>query len=107
MLLYICSVIDEAMEDGMWVVVSNCDQDEKFWTLISFKLYQLKLEAKVHQNYRLFIIINQASTGIIPGYETDINLGNLFYISFLAMCSSIVLWFVLSHHVPLKSMLTC
>ena len=55
------------MEDGMWVVVSNCDEDEKFWTLISFKLYQLKLEAKVHQNYRLFIIINQASTGIIPG----------------------------------------
>ena len=50
----------------MWVVVSNSDNDETFWTLISFKLYQLKLECKVHANYRLFIIISQASTRIIP-----------------------------------------
>ena len=60
------------MEDGMWVVVTNCEEDQQFWTLISFKLYQLKLEAKVHANYRLFIIINQASTGIIPGYLTTV-----------------------------------
>ena len=60
------SIIEEAMEDGMWVVVSNCDNDLKFWTLINFKLYQLKLEARVHQNYRLFIIIGQSAVNIIP-----------------------------------------
>ena len=60
--------LDEAMEDGMWVVVSNCDTDVNFWTQISFKLYQLKLEATVHTNYRLFIIIKQAAADIVPGY---------------------------------------
>ena len=60
------NIIEEAMEDGMWVVVSNCDHDKKFWTLVNFKLYQLKLEARVHQHYRLFIIIGQASVDIIP-----------------------------------------
>ena len=60
------NIIEEAMEDGMWVVVSNCDHDTKFWTLVNFKLYQLKLEARVHQNYRLFIIIGQASVDVIP-----------------------------------------
>ena len=63
--------LDEAMEDGMWVVVSNCDNDLNFWTQISFKLYQLKLEATVHPNYRLFIIIKQAAAEIVPGYHTD------------------------------------
>ena len=62
----LCSIIEEAMEDGMWVVVSNCDQDKKFWTLINFKLYQLKLEARVNPNYRLFIVIRQASASVIP-----------------------------------------
>ena len=56
------------MEDGMWVVVSNCDTDKRFWTLINFKLYQLKLEARVHPNYRLFIIISQKSVDVIPKY---------------------------------------
>ena len=60
--------LDEAMEDGMWVVVSNCDTDVNFWTQISFKLYQLKLEATVHSNYRLFIIIKQAAANIVPRY---------------------------------------
>ena len=54
------------MEDGMWVVVSNCDTDVNFWTQISFKLYQLKLEARVNPNYRLFIVIRQSSASIIP-----------------------------------------
>ena len=54
------------MEDGMWVVVSNCDLDSKFWTLVNFKLYQLKLEARVNQNYRLFIVIRQTSAAVIP-----------------------------------------
>ena len=54
------------MEDGMWVVVSNCDQDRNFWTLVNFKLYQLKLEARVNPNYRLFIVIRQSSASIIP-----------------------------------------
>ena len=45
--LHYRAAIDEAMEDGMWVVVSNSDKDTQFWTQISFKLYQLKLEAKV------------------------------------------------------------
>ena len=58
--------LDEAMEDGMWVVVSNCDQDKKFWTLINFKLYQLKLEARVNPNYRLFVVMSQSSASIIP-----------------------------------------
>ena len=52
----------------MWVVVANSDTDEKFWTQISFKLYQLKLEAKVHASYRLFIVIRQSSAAIIPSY---------------------------------------
>ena len=60
--------LDEAMEDGMWVVVANSDHDHNFWTHISFKLYQLKLEAKVHPNYRLFIVIRQASATMVPGY---------------------------------------
>ena len=50
----------------MWVVVSNCDQDKKFWTLINFKLYQLKLEARVNPNYRLFVVMSQSSASIIP-----------------------------------------
>ena len=50
----------------MWVVVSNCDHDQQFWTLINFKLYQLKLEAKVNPNYRIFIIIRQDAVNVIP-----------------------------------------
>ena len=64
--IFYCSIIEEAMEDGMWVVVSNCDLDSKFWTLVNFKLYQLKLEARVNQNYRLFIVIRQTSAAVIP-----------------------------------------
>ena len=62
----ISSIIEEAMEDGMWIVVSNCDQDRNFWTLVNFKLYQLKLEARVNPNYRLFIVIRQSSASVIP-----------------------------------------
>lgn len=60
------NIIEEAMEDGMWVVVSNCDSDNKFWTLINFKLYQLKLEARVHQNYRIFIVVGHEAVNMIP-----------------------------------------
>ena len=63
---FVSSIIEEAMEDGMWVVVSNCDQDRNFWTLVNFKLYQLKLEARVNPNYRLFIVIRQSSASVIP-----------------------------------------
>lgn len=66
--MLLSSIIEEAMEDGMWVVVSNCDQDKNFWTLINFKLYQLKLEARVSPNYRLFIVMRQSSASIIPKY---------------------------------------
>ena len=64
--MLLSSIIEEAMEDGMWVVVSNCDHDKKFWTLINFKLYQLKLEARVNPNYRLFVVMSQSSASIIP-----------------------------------------
>ena len=63
---FVSSIIEEAMEDGMWIVVSNCDQDRNFWTLVNFKLYQLKLEARVNPNYWLFIVIRQSSASVIP-----------------------------------------
>ena len=87
--MLLSSIIEEAMEDGMWVVVSNCDQDKNFWTLINFKLYQLKLEARVSPNYRLFIVMRQSSASIIPKYGCWV--GDFRLIShFLASSSSTV-----------------
>ena len=81
------------MEDGMWVVVSNCDQDKNFWTLINFKLYQLKLEARVSPNYRLFIVMRQSSASIIPKYglsgwglSTDISFSSFVLQHSLIVC---------------------
>ena len=77
----------------MWVVVSNCDQDKNFWTLINFKLYQLKLEARVSPNYRLFIVMRQSSASIIPKYglsgwglSTDISFSSFVLQHSLIVC---------------------
>ena len=45
------------MEDGSWVLISNVGGE--LWNLVSFKLYQICLGAKLNPNFRLDIIFNR------------------------------------------------
>ena len=49
-------VMEDAMEDGSWVLISNVGGE--LWNFVSFKLYQICLGAKLNQNFRLNIIFH-------------------------------------------------
>ena len=53
-LLKFTRVMEDAMEDGSWVLISNVGGE--LWNFVSFKLYQICLGAKLNQNFRLNII---------------------------------------------------
>ena len=55
-LLKFTRVMEDAMEDGSWVLISNVGGE--LWNFVSFKLYQICLGAKLNQNFRLNIIFH-------------------------------------------------